>query len=65
MLKSNLPAKILTRIWGLSDIDKDNMLDEEEFMLAMYLVAVKLSNPQEVPSELPLHLIPPSKRNIK
>ena len=62
MLKSKLPSKVLTRIWGLSDIDRDGMLDLEEFLLAMYLVATKLNNPQEVPNELPKHLIPPSKR---
>ena len=62
MLKSNLPAKVLSRIWTLSDIDQDGMLDEEEFLLAMYLVATKLTNPQEVPIELPKHLIPPHKR---
>jgi len=61
MLQSNLPAKVLNKIWNLSDIDKDGMLDLEEFMLAMYLVSIKLKN-YEVPNELPSHLVPPTKR---
>lgn len=61
MLISNLPAKVLNKIWTLSDIDRDGMLDLEEFLLAMYLISIKLRN-FEVPNELPRHLIPPSKR---
>lgn len=63
MLQSNLPSNVLTRIWALSDIDQDGMLDREEFMLAMYLVATKLKkSEQKVPDQLPRHLMPPGKR---
>lgn len=64
MLKSSLPSKVLHKIWTLSDVDRDGELDEDEFLLAMYLISVKKQN-FEVPNELPKHLIPPSKRNGK
>ena len=39
------------------------MLDADEFALAMHLIQIKLSpNHNEIPVELPEHLIPPSKR---
>lgn len=63
MLKSNLPAKILNKIWNMSDIDRDGMLDRDEFALAMYLVSVTLKN-YDLPEQLPRHLLPPSKRAI-
>ena len=61
MMKSKLPNSILGKIWKLSDIDKDGFLDDEEFALAMHLINVKLEG-HEIPSELPDHLLPPSKR---
>ena len=51
------------KIWKLSDIDKDGLLDTDEFALAMYLIDIKLQN-HDLPSELPDHLIPPSKRDL-
>ncbi|GBP70172.1 EH domain-containing protein 3 [Eumeta japonica] len=62
MLKSKLPNSVLGKIWKLSDIDKDGMLDDEEFALAMHLIQVKIDG-HELPAELPAHLVPPSKRN--
>lgn len=62
MVKSKLPNSVLGKIWKLSDIDKDGFLDEEEFALAMHLIRVKIDG-HDLPSELPPHLIPPSKRN--
>jgi len=63
MVKSRLPNSALGKIWKLSDIDKDGMLDLEEFCLAMHLVAIKADN-HDLPTELPDHLIPPSKRGF-
>lgn len=63
LVKSKLPNTVLGKIWKLSDINKDGMLDEEEFALANHLIKVKLEG-HELPNELPIHLIPPSKRNI-
>lgn len=61
MMKSKLPISILGKIWKLSDIDHDGYLDNDEFALAMHLINVKLDG-HELPSELPDHLVPPSKR---
>jgi hypothetical protein len=61
LVKSKLPNTILGKIWKLSDIDRDGMLDAEEFALAMHLVNLKLEG-HELPADLPDHLIPPTKR---
>ena len=63
MVKSKLPNSTLGKIWKLSDIDKDGMMDADEFALAMHLINIKLDD-NEIPSELPEHLIPPSKRGF-
>ncbi|KAL0164914.1 hypothetical protein M9458_040667, partial [Cirrhinus mrigala] len=63
MVKSKLPNTVLGKIWKLADIDKDGMLDDEEFALANHLIKVKLEG-HELPSELPAHLVPPSKRKM-
>ncbi|RWS30308.1 EH domain-containing protein 3-like protein [Leptotrombidium deliense] len=61
MVRSKLPNSVLGKIWKLADLDKDGMLDSDEFALAMHLINVKL-NGHDLPTELPEHLIPPSKR---
>ncbi|KAM6965043.1 EH domain-containing protein 3 [Aplochiton taeniatus] len=63
MVKSKLPNTVLGKVWKLADIDKDGMLDDEEFALANHLIKVKLEG-HELPNELPPHLVPPSKRKI-
>lgn len=63
MVKSKLPNSVLSKIWKLSDVDKDGMLDADEFALAMYIIEIKLKD-NELPNELPDHLIPPSKQNL-
>ncbi|VDD94065.1 unnamed protein product, partial [Enterobius vermicularis] len=62
MIKSKLPNAVLGKIWKLSDVDKDGMLDADEFALANYLINLKLEG-HELPAELPKHLVPPSKRS--
>ena len=42
MIKSKLPNNVLGKIWKLSDVDKDGMLDADEFALAMHLINIKL-----------------------
>lgn len=61
LIKSKLPNSVLSKVWKLSDVDADGFLDAEEFALAMHLINVKLDG-NELPTELPEHLIPPSKR---
>ncbi|KAK3094183.1 hypothetical protein FSP39_025111 [Pinctada imbricata] len=61
MVKSKLPNSVLGKIWKLSDIDKDGMLDADEWALANHLIKIKLDG-HDLPSELPEHLIPDSKK---
>lgn len=61
MVKSKLPNTVLGKIWKLADVDKDGLLDDEEFALANHLIKVKLEG-HELPPTLPGHLVPPSKR---
>lgn len=61
MVKSKLPNSVLSKIWKLSDVDKDGKLDSDEFALAMHLISIKVDG-NDLPPELPDHLLPPSKR---
>lgn len=61
MVKSKLPNTVLGKIWKLADVDKDGLLDDEEFALANHLIKIKLEG-HELPPDLPSHLVPPSKR---
>ncbi|XP_069672422.1 EH domain-containing protein 1-like [Periplaneta americana] len=61
MMKSKLPNSVLGKIYKLADVDQDGLLDADEFALMMYLISVKLEG-YDLPSALPTHLIPPSKR---
>ncbi|KAF5285282.1 hypothetical protein FQR65_LT13296 [Abscondita terminalis] len=61
MVKSKLPNSVLGKIWKLADVDKDGMLDSDEFALAMHLINIKIDG-NDLPSELPDHLVPPTKR---
>lgn len=62
MVKSKLPNSVLGKVWKLSDIDKDGMLDADEWALANHLIKIKLDG-HELPNTLPDHLIPPSKKD--
>lgn len=64
MTSTRLPNSILSRIWKLSDVDGDGMLDDEEFALASHLIEVKLEG-FGLPPKLPADLVPPSKRRRK
>ncbi|XP_051520345.1 EH domain-containing protein 2 [Myxocyprinus asiaticus] len=64
MMSTHLPSSVLGRIWKLSDVDCDGMLDDEEFALANHLIEIKLEG-FGLPHELPAHLVPPSKRRRK
>merc|ERR1712142_1125161 len=64
MIKSKLPNNVLGKIWKLADVDKDGMLDSDEYALAMHLINVKLDG-HDLPAELPSHLVPPAKRGFR
>ena len=51
------------KVWKLSDVDKDGMLDADEFALAMHLINIKMDG-HDLPVELPVHLVPPTKRGF-
>ncbi|XP_077981791.1 uncharacterized protein LOC144436806 [Glandiceps talaboti] len=57
LLRSKLPLQTLSRIWRLSDLNRDNMLDVEEFAIAMHLIHCQLSG-TKIPTSLPTELIP-------
>ncbi|XP_060516136.1 EH domain-containing protein 1 [Cylas formicarius] len=61
MVKSKLPNSVLSKVWKLADVDQDGMLDQEEFALAMHLINIKIDG-NDLPPQLPPHLVPPSKR---
>ncbi|KAM6963151.1 epidermal growth factor receptor substrate 15 [Aplochiton taeniatus] len=61
LLNSKLPVDVLGRVWELSDLDRDGMLDRDEFAVAMYLVYRALEG-EAVPMSLPVSLVPPAKR---
>ncbi|XP_071954434.1 uncharacterized protein [Antedon mediterranea] len=61
LMNSKLPLEKLSKIWDLSDIDKDGLLDKEEFAVAMHLVRRAMEN-EALPAVLTPNLIPPSRR---
>jgi len=60
LLQTHLETIILAQIWELSDIDKDGLLDNDEFAVAMYLSKNAVEGFQ-IPSIMPASMIPPSK----
>ncbi|KZO99514.1 hypothetical protein CALVIDRAFT_534506 [Calocera viscosa TUFC12733] len=61
MLDSKLPESALAQIWDLADLDNAGQLDRDGFAVAMHLIKGQLAG-KELPSTLPLSLVPPSKR---
>lgn len=62
-VESGLPVPILSKVWALSDIDKDGSLDQDEFTLAMHLVECVKDHGVQLPDVLPATLIPQSKKS--
>lgn len=55
--KSRLPPNELSRIWELSDVNRDGALSYSEFCTAMHLVVLRVRN-FELPDKLPPKLQP-------
>lgn len=63
MLQSGLPQDSLRKIWDLSDLNADGLLDEEEFAIAMTLIRkARADGIATIPDSLPIEMVPPSRR---
>ena len=63
MLQSGLSQTALRKIWDLSDIDANGLLDEDEFAVAMTLIRrARADGVESIPEQLPADMIPPSRR---
>ncbi|SCU97397.1 LAMI_0F09934g1_1 [Lachancea mirantina] len=65
LYNSKLDSSILNKIWFLADIDDDDNLDFEEFVICMRLIFDMVNkNIDSVPEELPDWLVPGSKASL-
>jgi len=64
MLETHAAGEHLKKIWTLSDVTKDGKLDQDEFVLAMWL-ATEAASGKLPPNTLPDELVPPSYRSEK
>jgi len=64
LLKTGLQKDQLRQIWNLSDIDKDGYFDHHEYVVAMFLCDAVIQKGRPIPAELPMSVIPPSKRPL-
>ena len=61
--KSGLAADVLQHVWNLADVDKDGLLNLEEFILAMHLTNAKVKLKIDLPERLPTELLLLAKQN--
>ncbi|SCU94139.1 LAFA_0F20120g1_1 [Lachancea sp. 'fantastica'] len=65
LFNSKLDSSILNKIWFLADIDDDDNLDFEEFVICMRLIFDMVNkNIDSVPDDLPDWLVPGSKLKL-
>lgn len=64
LVKTGLDREQLRMIWNLSDIDRDGLLDFDEYVVAMFLCDAVVQKGRPIPSELPSSVVPPMKREI-
>lgn len=62
LIKTGLEKEQLRKIWNLSDIDRDGYLDHHEYVVAMFLCDAVIQKGRPIPDELPISVVPPSKR---
>ncbi|XP_069126174.1 titin homolog isoform X2 [Argopecten irradians] len=63
-LHSRLPLMTLSRIWNLADVTNDNVLNVDEFVLAMHLTRGILQG-RKIPKALPHNLKPKSSTSVQ
>ncbi|ETO08814.1 EH domain-containing protein 4, partial [Reticulomyxa filosa] len=61
MLQTGLGNQVLGKVWGLADLDKDGLMNSEEFALCIFLLE-EVKNGKALPDKLPEDYIPPSFR---
>ena len=64
LVKTGLQKDQLRQIWSLSDIDKDGYFDHHEYVVAMFLCDAVIQKGRPIPAELPMSVVPPSKRAL-
>eukprot|EP00574_Skeletonema_japonicum_P012174 CAMPEP_0201713400 /NCGR_PEP_ID=MMETSP0593-20130828/257_1 /ASSEMBLY_ACC=CAM_ASM_000672 /TAXON_ID=267983 /ORGANISM="Skeletonema japonicum, Strain CCMP2506" /LENGTH=564 /DNA_ID=CAMNT_0048202541 /DNA_START=59 /DNA_END=1753 /DNA_ORIENTATION=+ len=64
LVKTGLQKEQLRQIWALSDIDRDGYFDHHEYVVAMFLCDAVMQKGRPIPAELPMSVIPPSKRSL-
>lgn len=64
LLKTGLGKEQLRQIWNLSDIDRDGYLDHHEYVVAMFLCDAIIQKKKPIPIELPMSVVPPSKKAL-
>lgn len=64
LVKTGLDREQLRQIWNLSDIDRDGFLDHHEYVVAMFLCDAVIQKKKPIPAELPISVVPPSKRAL-
>lgn len=62
LVKTGLTKDQLRLIWNLSDMDRDGYFDHDEYVVAMFLCDAVIQKGRPIPTELPVSVIPPSKR---
>ncbi|VDK39726.1 unnamed protein product [Taenia asiatica] len=65
-IHSNLPQAVLARIWDLVDLQHTGSLNQEQFIVAIYLANEQIASrcSRDLPTTLPPALIPPSLRPV-
>eukprot|EP01111_Echinosteliopsis_oligospora_P016010 TRINITY_DN6518_c0_g1_i1.p1 TRINITY_DN6518_c0_g1~~TRINITY_DN6518_c0_g1_i1.p1 ORF type:complete len:524 (+),score=116.24 TRINITY_DN6518_c0_g1_i1:40-1611(+) len=63
MMESGLPVDMLSKVWKLSDLDKDGRFDVYEFAIAMHMLDCVRDKGISLPESLPSGLIPVAKRS--
>jgi EH domain-containing protein 1 len=64
LVRTGLEKDQLRQIWNLSDIDRDGLFDHDEYVVAMFLCDAVIQKGRPIPTELPISVIPPSKREL-